>query len=99
MLATLARRGAYSPSAAAWSRLARGLLASLLLGALLAAASHWRPLIQGLFHGIRIGRAIGAKELAVAFTTLAAGLVYPVLLIGVGGISLGELRKALRRGR
>ena len=52
MLATLARRGAYSPSAAAWSRLARGLLASLLLGALLALAAHERPLIQAAFHGL-----------------------------------------------
>jgi len=98
MLVTLARRGAYWPSVAAWSRLGRGLLASLLLGALLAGASHYRPAIEGLFHGVHIGRAIRAKELAVAFTTLAAALIYPVLLIGVGGISRDELRKALRRG-
>ncbi len=99
MLSTLARRGAYQPSAAAWSRLARGLLASLILGALLALASHERPLIEGVFHGVHIGRAIRAKELAVAFTTLAAALVYPVLLLGCGGISRAELRTALRRGR
>ncbi len=99
MLATLARRGAYSPSAAAWSRLARGLLASLLLGALLALAAHERPLIQAAFHGLRIGHAIGPKELAVAFTTLAAALVYPVLLLGSGGLTLAEMKQAVRRGK
>jgi putative peptidoglycan lipid II flippase len=97
MAATQARRGAYSPSAAAWSRLARMLLASLLLGGLLATASHYRPLIEHLFTHIHVGRAIGPKELAVALTTLVAGLAYPVLLVGVGGLSAAELCGALRR--
>ena len=99
MLGTLTRRGAYSPSPAAWSRLGRGLLASVALGALLAMASHFRPVIEHLFAGVHIGRAIRAKELAVAATTLAAALLYPLLLVGAGGLTLAELRGAMRRSK
>ena len=42
MAVTLARRGIYAPSLVAWSRLARVLAASVALGLLLAAASHFR---------------------------------------------------------
>ena len=42
----LGRNGEYGPSAQTWSRLSRILLASLGMGALMAAASHYRDLIE-----------------------------------------------------
>ncbi|MBV9510128.1 MAG: polysaccharide biosynthesis C-terminal domain-containing protein, partial [Caulobacteraceae bacterium] len=99
LAATLARRGAYMPSPAAWSRLARIVVASLVLGALLAFASHERPAIQHLLAHVHIGRAIGAKEIAVLGVTVLAALVYPVVLLGVGGISRAEAMGVLKRGR
>ena len=99
LAATLARRGAYTPSPAAASRLARALLASLILGALLAFASHMRPAIEHLFGGFHIGRAIHAKELAVLIVTVLAAMLYPVVLVGVGGLTPAELKRLVRRGR
>jgi len=99
MLVTLARRGAYTPSPAAAGRLLRTFLASLSLGGLLVLASSYRPEIQHLFGAVHIGRAIGAKELAVATTTLLAALIYPLLLVGCGGLTMGELNGVIRRKR
>jgi putative peptidoglycan lipid II flippase len=99
MLSTLARRGAYAPSPAAWSRLIRITLASAVLGGVLAGASHVRPLIEQLFGHVRIGRAIGAKELAILAVSLLAALIYPVILLGVGGLTPAEIKGALSRKR
>ena len=97
LLITLGRRRFYRPSAKAWSRLARILLASAVLGGLLAAASHYRPLIQSLFSHIHLIRAIGAKELAILSVTVLAAVTYPVLLLGSGGLTLAEIRGLRRR--
>jgi putative peptidoglycan lipid II flippase len=97
MALTLARRKAYAPSAAAWSRLIRILLASAILGAVLAFASYVRPEIQGLFGHLHIGRAIGAKELSILLVTVLAGALYPVVLVAVGGLSRAEIARVLRR--
>jgi putative peptidoglycan lipid II flippase len=97
MAATLARRGAYSPSPAAWSRLVRIVLASGVLGALLAFAARQRAPIERLFGHAHLGHAIGAKELAILLVTVLAGVVYPVILLGVGGISRAEVMGAVRR--
>jgi len=97
MAFTLARRKAYTPSPAAWSRLIRILLASAILGAMLAFASYERAAIQQLFGHIHVGRAIGAKELSILTVTALAGLLYPLVLIAVGGISRAEIVKAVRR--
>ncbi len=97
LLTTLGRRKAYWPSLKAWSRLARIVLASAVLGGLLAAASYWRPVIQGLFVHIHLIRAIGAKELAVLSVTVLAAAIYPVLLLGSGGLTLAEIRGLRRR--
>jgi len=96
MAIILARRGIYAPSSAAWSRLARVLAASLALGLLLAAASHWRPLIEAPLHIVRLG-PLHAKEIAIVGVTVLAALIYPVLLVASGGLSLAEFRAALRR--
>ena len=97
LLIALGRRRFYRPSAKAWSRFARIVLASAVLGGLLAAASHYRPFIQGLFSHIHLIRAVGAKELAILSVTALAALVYPVLLLGSGGLTLAEIRGLRRR--
>jgi putative peptidoglycan lipid II flippase len=98
MAFALARRKDYRPSAAAWSRLARIFLASLVLGGLLALAAHFRPQIEAPFAGFHIGRKlVGAKEVAICLTVMVGGLLYPVLLLAFGGLTPADLRSALRR--
>jgi putative peptidoglycan lipid II flippase len=99
MASTLARRGAYTPSGKAASRLIRILLASAILGGLMAFAAHARLEIQHPLAHVHIGRAIGAKELAILFVSVLATLAYPVILLGVGGVSRAEVAGLLRRRR
>ncbi len=94
---TLARRGAYAPGPKAWSRISRGLAASIALGGGLALASHYRLPIQHLFGHFHIGRAIGSKEMALLLTVVLGALAYPPLLLALGGVSRAEIRAALRR--
>jgi putative peptidoglycan lipid II flippase len=96
MAMMLARRGIYAPSPAAWSHLARVLAASAALGLLLAAAAHWRPLIEAPLRSLRLG-PLRAKEFAILGVSLAALGVYPLLLFASGGLTLTEMRAALRR--
>jgi len=97
LVGTLARRGAYAPSSKAWARVSRSLAASLVLGAALAAASHYRAHIERLFGHFHIGHAIGPKELAIVCVVLAGAALYPPLLLAFGGVSRAEIRAALRR--
>jgi putative peptidoglycan lipid II flippase len=99
MLFTLARRGAYSLSAKAMARLTRILLASGILCVMLSGASYARPAIEQLFSWVHIGHGIGAKEFAILFVSLLAGLFYPAILLTVGGVTPAEVRGALRRRR
>ncbi len=96
MAMTLARRGHYLPSAAAWGRLIRVGLASAVMGALLAAASHYRPIIEAPLAGFHFG-GFHAKEIAIIGVSLVGGGLYPVLLFAFGGLTLTEIRAALRR--
>jgi putative peptidoglycan lipid II flippase len=86
----------YRPSAAAWSRLARILIATLILAALLWAAGYWRGVIEGALSFASIDGA-GPKELAIVLTTAIAGAIYPPLLFLSGGLRWSEVRAALRR--
>ena len=95
---TLARRGYYRLSAQAISKLLRILAASAALALLLATAGHFRPELEGVFARVRIG-PLRAKEIAIALTTFAAGLVYPVLLFALGGLTPAEMKAALRGSR
>jgi putative peptidoglycan lipid II flippase len=99
MLFTLARRDAYRLSAAAMARLTRILLASGILCVMLSGASYARPAIETLFSWVHLGHSVGAKEFAILFVTLLAGLFYPAILLTVGGVTPAEVRGALRRGR
>jgi putative peptidoglycan lipid II flippase len=96
MAVILARRGIYAPSAKAWSQLARILAASAGLGLLLVAASHYGLIFEAELPGLKLG-PIHAKELFVVGVSLAALVIYPVLLFASGGITLADMRAALRR--
>jgi putative peptidoglycan lipid II flippase len=93
---TLARRGHYAIGARARSKLIRILAASVALGLLLAAAGHYRPQLQGLLSSLSLG-PIHAKEIVILLVLVFAGAAYPLLLFASGGITVGELRAALRR--
>jgi putative peptidoglycan lipid II flippase len=96
----LSARKDYGPSAQTWSRLARILTASLGMGLLLAAAAHYRDLIEAPLRALGLtGHAIGAKEFALALTCLAGAAVYPPLLFLFGGVKPAELKAVLRRGK
>lgn len=101
MMGALARRGTYQPSAAAWSRIVRIGLASLAIGLVMAAATHWRPLVEAPFEFIQLTvggtKALGAKEIAVLAVVAVVGLLYPVFLFAFGGLTLAEVKAALRR--
>ncbi len=94
---TLARRAHYIPSPKAIARLIRIFIANVALAAVLAAASHYRTQIQGVFAHVHLGHAVGAKELAIALTVTLAAAIYPLLLFGSGGLTIAEARGALRR--
>jgi putative peptidoglycan lipid II flippase len=96
MAATLARRGLYTPGHLARARLIRILAASVALGLLLAAASHFRSVIEGVFHWARIG-PLHPKEFVILGLSALAAAVYPFLLFASGGLTLTEARAALRR--
>lgn len=98
MATVLSRRGDYSPSLRTWSRVARVLAASLVLGLLLAAVSHWRELIEAPLRALGLtGHTVGAKEAALALTVIAAAALYPPLVLLSGGVTLGEVKGLLRR--
>ncbi len=96
MAFTLHRRKAYAPSAAAWSRIARIVAASLAMGALLALAAHFRPVLEAPLAGLSLA-GLGAKELTVLAVCLVGALSYAGLLLLFGGLRLSEVRAALRR--
>ena len=101
MMGALARRGTYRPSAAAWKRIIRIALASLAVGLVMAAATHWRGLVEAPFQIIHLTiggtKALGAKEIAVLAVVAVAGLLYPLFLFAFGGLTLTEVKAALRR--
>ena len=96
LAATLMRRDLYRPSPKATSRLIRILAASVALGLLLAAASHFRGSIEAWFHWARIG-PLHPKEFVILGLSALAAALYPFLLFASGGLTLTEARAALRR--
>jgi putative peptidoglycan lipid II flippase len=96
MSLTLARRGHYALGPRARSKLVRILAASIALGLLLAAAGHYRPQLQGALGNLHLG-PIHAKEIVILLVLVFAGAIYPMLLFASGGITMAELRAALRR--
>ena len=96
MLGALARRGHYTVSAHAAARIARIAAASVVLGLVLALASHERPAIEHAVRFLAIG-PLRAKEPAVALVCALAVPLYGGLLFALGGIRPSELKRAIRR--
>jgi len=96
MAVTLARRGDYFPSPKAVSKLIRIVVASVALGAVLGAVSHFRGPIEAALGRASLG-PIGGKELAIALTAVLALGLYPLLLFASGGLTLSEAKAAVRR--
>lgn len=94
----LRRRGEWTPKPQAWGRMARVLVASAILTAMLGFAAWNRPLIQGFFDGVNL-LGVGAKEIAVLAVCLAILPVYPVLVVLTGGMTLAEIKGLVRRRR
>jgi putative peptidoglycan lipid II flippase len=94
----LDRRGHYTPSPKAVSRLLRVLAANAALAAILFGIGRLRPQLEGLLSVISFGPLHG-KELAIAVTVAVAAGLYPLLLLGSGGVTLAEARGVLRRRR
>jgi putative peptidoglycan lipid II flippase len=92
MLYALAQRDHYHASVQTIARLIRVMVATVILGLLLAAAQHYRPILQAPLHGMR-----GDKEITVIAVTIAAALVYPILLFAFGGVTPAELKAVLKR--
>ena len=101
MVSALARRKVYTPSLAAWSRIGKIMLATLTIGLGMAAASHWRPMVEAPFQFIQLAigttKILGSKELAVLSVVALAGVLYPLALFGFGGLTLAEVKGALKR--
>ncbi len=94
MALKLSAGGVWRPSARAWGKIVRVTAASVAMGLLVAAGSHFRPLIEAPLSGIH-----GAKEIAVLLVALAGALAYPVFLFALGGVTPAEAKAALRRRR
>ena len=92
MALLLWREKIYRPSAKATGKILRVLAASAVLGVLLAAANHFRSVIEAPLAGMG-----GAKELTVLVICLVGGLLYPVLLFAFGGVTPAEVRGAFKR--
>lgn len=98
MVWALHRRGDYRPSRQAWGKIARLAAASAILGALLLYAGMNRDWIEAPLAGIHF-LGLGAKELGILGLFLVASAVYPVLVLGTGGMTLAEIKGMVRRRR
>ncbi len=98
MVVILKRRGHYALSRRAASRIVRILAASAALGVILALASHGLVARETAFSHIGFGM-IRFKELALAGLAVLALPLYGALLFGLGGVTPGELKGALRRSK
>lgn len=87
---TLAREGAYQPSAAVIGRLLR-------VGA--AAAAMAAVIFVGAIFYEALSRLLFSKEVAVVAAVLTGGAVYAAAALAFGAVTRGELRAALRRER
>ncbi|WP_346764193.1 murein biosynthesis integral membrane protein MurJ [Caulobacter sp. SLTY] len=98
MVFALHRSGDYRPSKQAWGKIARLAIASAILGALLVYAGLNRAWIEAPLAGIHF-LGLGAKEIGILSLFLVASAVYPVLVLGTGGMTLAEIKGLVRRRR
>jgi putative peptidoglycan lipid II flippase len=88
MMVTLWQRDVYRPSPATLARLTKMLIASVVMGAALALASHFRSAYEP-----RLWR----KEIAVAVVTGLGAALYVALLFGLRAVTPADIRQALKR--
>ena len=93
---TLWRRDHYRPGPSAVSRLARVLIARVVLGLILLGAQWARPMIEAPIASVL---EHGAKEIALIGVTGVGGLVYLVLLFVTRAVTIGEVKGLIRRER
>jgi len=93
---TLRKRGDWTPSPAAWSKLVRVLVASVLMGAILFAGGHFRAVLEAPLQGVSL-LGLGAKEITVLLVCMVGAGLYPPLLFLSGGVTVTEVKAALRR--
>jgi putative peptidoglycan lipid II flippase len=96
MAAYLWRTHTWRPSAKASGKMIRVAISSAALGAALAVASHFRPLLESPLAHRHLG-PLHAKEITVLLVCLAGAALYPVLLFAFGGVTPTEARAALKR--
>jgi putative peptidoglycan lipid II flippase len=96
MMLRLHAKDLWTPSARATGKMIRVALASAGLGAVVAAAAHFRPLLEAPMAGRALG-PLGAKEVTVLALCVAGAAVYPLLLFAFGGVTPAEARAAFRR--
>lgn len=97
MVFTLRKRGQYALSKKALGRLLRVLGASAALGIVLFMADQQRAWLESPLTGINLG-GLGPKEIAIlSLCAVGGGLLYPFLVIAFGGLTLREIKAALRR--
>jgi putative peptidoglycan lipid II flippase len=92
MSTLLWREKAYRPSARATGKIIRVIAASVILGILLAVAAHFRHVLEAPLAGVG-----GAKEITVLAVSMVGGLIYPLVLFALGGVTPAEVRGALKR--
>lgn len=88
------KRDVYRPTRRALSKMARITAASAIMGLALAAASHFRPVYEAPLHAVL---EHGAKELSLVVVCGLGALLYGVLLLAFGGVTLAEARTAFKR--
>jgi putative peptidoglycan lipid II flippase len=90
MIRSLVARGAYGPTAAAFARLLRIMLASGILFVVLWVANANRVVLEA---------QLGSKEAAIALVILAGGTFYFAVAFIVRAVTFAEVRAAVRRER
>jgi putative peptidoglycan lipid II flippase len=88
MIRSLVARGAYGPTASAFVRLLRIMLASGVLFVVLWVANANRALLEA---------QLGSKEATIALVILAGGVLYFIVAFIVRAVTLSEVRDAFRR--
>lgn len=96
MAVRLHRTGYYSPSPRTISKVVRILAASVAMGAILGLASHYRGAIQHLLAPVSFHHP---KELAILLVCAVGAGAYPFLLFAFGGLTLTEMKAAMKRRR
>jgi putative peptidoglycan lipid II flippase len=96
MVVRLWRDETWRPSVRATAKIARVAAACVVLGVALALASHFRPILEAPFAGVRLG-PLHAKESTVLLVCMAGAALYPALLFAFGGVTPAEARAALKR--